>query len=109
MSLFFLLTMFAAAAMADDCTYPWCFHLRINNCLEPLTLIDCGGAVGKWVQRPGPVINSYNWSWIEIYPVSLSNPTIGNCTFHYTNKHGRWTAFVDWDFATLGERSRFRP
>jgi len=33
-----------------------------------------------------------------------SGITTGNCTWSYTNKHGNWVAYFDWNFNPLGDQ-----
>jgi hypothetical protein len=89
---------------ADNCTFPGCFRLRINNCLtSEMTFVNCGGAVGKWIKRPTS-IPPMSSTHIEIDPTGLFTPTVGNCTWTYHN-NGTWVAFADWSYALLSGMS----
>lgn len=90
---------------ATNCSFPSCFHLRINNCLPTIMgFIQCRDVLGKWVSKP-TTIRSMNYTIVEIFPVGLFSPTIGNCTWHYKNANGTWLAFADWTFAEFGTQA----
>ena len=81
-------------------------QIRINNCLESFSFVSCKDVIGVWEQKPPSTIANYTRGTFTIRPKSgISHPTLGNCTFTYRNGHGLWTAFVDWDWALLGDQS----
>lgn len=75
--------------------------IHVNNCLEEMTFVGCRDVIGNFSSQPSETIAQYSrGEWV--LNLSDDKETQGNCTYQYTNSHGTWTAFFDWEYQTLG-------
>jgi hypothetical protein len=97
--------LFFVILLVPCCCAAGSVELRVNNCLSDLTLLNCRDILGTWITKPKNVIPSMTRGTWSLYTPSLTSPSQGNCTFQYTNTHGNWTAFFDWEWAPLSSQS----
>ena len=66
--------------------------------------IECIDVIGTFSIPPNQTIPQYSrGEWVM--ELADNKETQGNCTYQYTNSHGTWTAFFDWQYQTLGDKA----
>jgi len=80
------------------------FTFHVGNCLQDMTFIECHDVTGSWITPPTDIpVNTADQFTIS-FPTNGGAST-GNCTWEYTNGHGKWVAYWDWFVEILGDEN----
>ena len=108
-----MLAVFATLpAQRTECPYvsplSKCWAMRVNSCLDDeMKFTGCRDVLGTPVAFPPAnfTLKKYDHFLFEVNAPGETKQTMGNCTFEYTNKNGKWEAFFDWDYAPIGPQT----